>query len=106
MKPEKGERTMKREHKSAGAAVANSIPTAPPTILTVEQVAARLQIPKSSIYEKTRFRGAQASVPMLPHRRVGKYLRFVAAEVDAWFLALPASTRLNRRGYHKHAAAA
>jgi predicted DNA-binding transcriptional regulator AlpA len=97
---------MQRKLRPTGAAGAGTIATDPITILTVEQVAARLQIPKSSVYEKTRFRGAQASVPMLPHRRVGKYLRFVAAEVDAWFLALPASTNLKRRGYHKHEAAA
>jgi predicted DNA-binding transcriptional regulator AlpA len=97
---------MQHKLRQTGAVGADTSTDAPITILTVEQVAARLQIPKSSVYEKTRFRGAQASVPMLPHRRVGKYLRFVAAEVDARFLALPASTKLKRRGYHQHEAAA
>jgi predicted DNA-binding transcriptional regulator AlpA len=95
---------MQRKQRTTGAAGADTTTNAPITILTVEQVAARLQIPKSSVYEKTRFRGAQASVPALPHRRVGKYLRFIAAEVDAWFLALPTTTKLMRRGYHKHEA--
>jgi len=40
-------------------------------ILTVQQVADRLNIPPSSVYEKTRFRGANGSSP-LPCRRVGR----------------------------------
>jgi len=79
---------------------------AAPEILTVEQVAARLQIPMSAVYEKTRFRGARTSVTTLPHRRVGKYLRFLASEVDAWFLALPTSAKAKRRKYRKRRAAA
>ena len=59
----------------------------PPKILTVAQVAEFLQIPKSSIYEKTRAR--RSAVPPLPCRRVGKYLRFVESEVLDWLLGLP-----------------
>jgi excisionase family DNA binding protein len=59
----------------------------PPKILTVAQVAELLQIPKSSIYEKTRSR--RGAVPPLPCRRVGKYLRFVESEVLDWLLRLP-----------------
>jgi predicted DNA-binding transcriptional regulator AlpA len=66
-------------------------------ILTVAQVAARLQIPVSSIYERTRFRGFHGTTPVIPHRRVGKYLRFVASEVDSWFLALPQPEKTKRR---------
>ena len=71
--------------------------TSAPEILTVEQVAARLQIPESSIYEKTRFRGSRGTLPVIPHRRVGKYLRFVASEIDSWFLALPQPEKKKRR---------
>lgn len=58
-----------------------------PTILTVKQVADLLQIPKSSVYEKTRSR--PNATPPLPCRRVGKYLRFDFDSVMRWFLALP-----------------
>jgi len=58
-----------------------------PIILTVKQVADLLQIPKSSVYEKTRSR--PNTTPPLPCRRVGKYLRFDLDSVMRWFLALP-----------------
>jgi predicted DNA-binding transcriptional regulator AlpA len=92
---------MKSKHRLTGTAGAGTITTAPTTILTVEQVATRLQIPKSSVYERTRFRGLQNTVPVIPHRRVGKYLRFVASEVDSWFLSLPQPTKKGRRAYRK-----
>ena len=41
-------------------------------LLTVEDVAALLQVPKSWVYERTRRRGAQR----LPFIRLGKYVRF------------------------------
>jgi len=41
-------------------------------LLTVEEVADMLQVPKSWIYERTRRRGQE----QLPHLKVGKYLRF------------------------------
>jgi len=58
-----------------------------PAILTVQQVADLLQIPKSSIYEKTRVR--RGGAPPLPCRRVGKYLRFFDNEVMEWLVGLP-----------------
>ena len=69
-------------------------------ILTVQDVADRLRIKKSSVYELTRVRASTLG-PRLPARRVGKYLRFVAAEVDEWFLSLPQSTPQHRRKYGK-----
>jgi predicted DNA-binding transcriptional regulator AlpA len=69
-------------------------------ILTVQQVANRLQIPASSVYEKTRFRGATGPTP-LPARRVGKYLRFIAAEIDAWLLSLPQAVKRTKRPYRR-----
>lgn len=62
-----------------------------PRILTVSQVAELLQIQRSSVYERTRKR--VGSVPPLPVRRVGKYLRFIESEVLDWLLRLP--TRRN-----------
>ena len=64
-------------------------------ILTVAQVADLLQIPKSSIYEKTRSR--PNSTPALPCRRVGKYLRFFEAEVLEWLTALPQNKSVQRK---------
>ena len=49
---------MPLKHKPTGAANASSVSGAPttPAVLTVEDVAARLQISKASVYELTRFR--------------------------------------------------
>lgn len=58
-----------------------------PRIMTVAQVAELLQIPRSSVYEKTRRRPNAA--PPLPCRRVGKYLRFFEHEVLGWLSNLP-----------------
>ena len=41
-------------------------------LLTVEDVAALLKVPRSWIYERTRRRGAER----LPHIKLGRYLRF------------------------------
>jgi hypothetical protein len=65
-----------------------------PKILTVKQVGELLQIPPSSVYEKTRVR--RGAAPPLPCRRVGKYLRFFEAEVMGWLVALP-QNKLTRR---------
>lgn len=51
-------------------------------VLTVADTAALLKVPASSIYEWTRFRGTQRTP--IPHRKVGKYLRFLRSEVEAW----------------------
>lgn len=64
-------------------------------ILTVRQVAELLQIPVSSVYEKTRRRPNAA--PPLPCRRVGKYLRFFEGEVMAWLTALPQNNFVQRK---------
>ena len=66
-----------------------------PRILTVKQVGELLQIPPSSVYEKTRFRSN--GVPPLPCRRVGKYLRFFEAEVLNWLTALPLNILARRK---------
>jgi hypothetical protein len=66
-----------------------------PRILTVKQVGEMLQIPVSSVYEKTRVR--RGAAPALPCRRVGKYLRFFDAEVMAWLVALPQNKSVQRK---------
>jgi excisionase family DNA binding protein len=66
-------------------------------VLTVAEVAALLKVPPSSVYEWTRFRAHQR-VP-LPHRKVGKYLRFLRSEIEAWLIALPQASNTRKRKY-------
>lgn len=82
---------MKRNNESAPSPATRLTPK----ILTVAQVGELLQIPRSSIYEKTRSR--RGGVPPLPCRRVGKYLRFFEAEVLAWLAALPQNNLVRRK---------
>lgn len=46
-------------------------------LLTIDQLANHLQVPKSWIYERTRGNS-------IPHHRIGKYLRFDLEEIDRW----------------------
>lgn len=73
-------------------------------ILTVNEVATRLKVPVSSIYELTRFRGSHSGKPPLPFLRVGRYLRFLANEVDQWLAAKPLEQKTKKRQYHRSAA--
>ena len=82
---------MKRNAQSTPNPVAGQVPR----IMTVEQVAGLLQIPKSSVYEKTRVR--RGGTPALPCRRVGKYLRFFDSEVMDWLTALPQNKLVQRK---------
>jgi hypothetical protein len=41
-------------------------------LLTIDELAERLKVPKSWIYSRTRLKGPGA----LPHLKLGKYLRF------------------------------
>lgn len=49
-------------------------------LLTVREVAALLRVPTSWVYERTRRRGSER----LPHIKMGKYLRFRAAEIQQY----------------------
>lgn len=49
-------------------------------ILTVEELAARMKVGKSWIYEKTRSRSGDP----LPVLRIGKYIRFYWPDVSDW----------------------
>jgi excisionase family DNA binding protein len=49
-------------------------------LLTVEELADRLKVPASWIYQRTRCR----SRDRLPHIKIGKYLRFEEKAVQAW----------------------
>jgi excisionase family DNA binding protein len=48
-------------------------------LMTVDQVAAILQVKKSWIYAQTRLRGNER----LPHTRVGRYVRFTQENIEA-----------------------
>jgi excisionase family DNA binding protein len=67
-------------------------------VLTVAEVAALLKVPPSSIYEWTRYRGSHRGTP-LPHRRIGKYLRFLRSEIDGWLVGLPQAANSRKRKY-------
>lgn len=51
-------------------------------LLTVHGVAQLLQVPVSWVYEHTRHRCADR----IPSLRLGKYLRFVEADIAAWLI--------------------
>jgi excisionase family DNA binding protein len=53
------------------------------TLLTVDEVAEILKVPRSWVYGHTR----DASKDRIPGFRVGKYWRFVEADVVAWLAA-------------------
>jgi excisionase family DNA binding protein len=56
----------------------------PLEILTPQQVAERLQLPESWVYEQTRNRASVRVADPLPHMKVGRYLRFKWSDVLAW----------------------
>ncbi len=49
-------------------------------LLTVPELADRLKVPVSWIYQRTRGRGRDR----LPHLKIGKYLRFEEQAVQSW----------------------
>lgn len=53
-------------------------------ILTPAQVAERLQVGVSWIYEQTRTRASVRNPDPLPHIQMGRYLRFMWSDVLAW----------------------
>ena len=94
---------MLRKPRPTGTIDANSVPAVPTIrasfeVLTVQEAALLLKVPTSSIYEWTRCRGGNRGTP-LPHRKVGKYLRFLRSELMEWLLALPQSTNTRKRKY-------
>lgn len=47
------------------------------SLLTIDQLAEKLQVPRSWIYERTR-------INSIPYKKLGKYLRFNELEIDDW----------------------
>ena len=69
-------------------------------ILTVQQVANLLQVSPTSIYEMTRYRRVRNTTP-LPHRKIGRYLRFEQNAVVAWFFAQSEAINSQKRAYSR-----
>jgi excisionase family DNA binding protein len=55
-----------------------------PALLTPQELAARLSVPTSWIREKTRERARERDDDPLPVVRLGKYVRFKWADIEAW----------------------
>ena len=53
-------------------------------IMTIEQLAARLQVSERKIYELTRERNRRNQRHPLPLIRLGRSVRFKSEDVDAW----------------------
>jgi len=60
--------------------VENNSPQEISDLLTIDEVAALLKVPKSWIYERTRRRG----LDRLPYIKLGKYLRFEESGIRAY----------------------
>lgn len=58
-------------------------PEAPAALLTIDEAAKILRVRKSFLYEQTR-RGKES---LVPHTRIGRYVRFVREDLDAWIAA-------------------
>ena len=56
----------------------------PIVILTPQQLAERLQVKPSWVYEQTRNRSGVRNLDPLPHIKMGLYLRFDWRDVLAW----------------------
>lgn len=92
---------MQRKPRPTGTPDASIVPAVPATqyeVLTVAEAAALLKVPPSSIYEWTRYRGGNRGTP-LPHRKIGKYIRFLRSEIDAWLVGLPQAANTRKRKY-------
>ena len=48
-----------------------------PKFLTIEELSLKLQVPKSWIYDRTRFKE-------IPFFKIGKYIRFKESEIENW----------------------
>jgi len=66
----------------------------PANILTPEELAERLKVPVTWVFEKTR-RRASADNP-LPTMKIGRYLRFDWVQVSAWLHSTTTRTRSRR----------
>lgn len=73
---------MSKEHLPIPDASASE--RAPIEILTPRQLAERLQVKPSWVYEQTRHRSGVRNPDPLPHIKMGLYLRFDWRDILAW----------------------
>jgi predicted DNA-binding transcriptional regulator AlpA len=69
-------------------------------VLGVQEVATRLGVPTSSVYEMTRFRASNGQAH-IPCRRIGRYLKFLSSDIDKWLVALPLTVNRVKRQYRR-----
>jgi predicted DNA-binding transcriptional regulator AlpA len=74
---------MKPQEKTAGLAPHDAVPMKPDDILTPTQLAERLQVKPTWVYEMCR-RGAGYRQKPMPCMRIGKYLRFYWPDICEW----------------------
>jgi hypothetical protein len=74
---------MKPQMKSASPTPRESTPMNPEDILTPDQLAERLRVKVTWVYEKNRRRGQYSGDPM-PCLRLGRYLRFYWPDICTW----------------------
>ena len=53
-------------------------------LMTVDEVAALLKVPKSWVYDRSRLQGRD----QIPHLKLGKYLRFEESAIREWLRKL------------------
>ncbi len=74
---------MKPQRKIANEAPHEAVTMKPEDILTPDQLAQRLQVKRSWVYEKCRRRGRYSEAP-IPCLRIGRYLRFYWPDICEW----------------------
>src|ERR1700680_587716 len=98
------ENKMQRKPRPTGMTGTSGVPSNPTTtpmeVLGVSEVAKLLGVPDSSIYEWCRFRATNKG-SVIPHRRLGKYLKFLRHEVEAWILQMPHDVKSRKRSYEE-----
>jgi hypothetical protein len=70
--------------KGAVEATRPSVIIDPSDLLTADELASRLKLPKSWVFEQTRERAKVRCKSPLPHIHLGKYLRFSWPQVCEW----------------------
>jgi excisionase family DNA binding protein len=73
---------MRKAKKPTGRDRRKTVPdlSNPTTLLTVEEVATRLRVNPSFLYEESR----KGSASRFPFRRVGRFIRIMRGDLDRW----------------------
>ena len=87
----------------AQACIAENSAIVPADILAPEELASRLKVPPSWVFEKTRQRKSGSTAP-LPVFKIGRYLRFNWADVSTWLESTRRGAPLRKGLRHADAA--